>query len=109
MPRDHLPLTHEHPFVHLDGKIDIDWYGWLDTLARRIPIGGSTTFTGSTTASVVFKDAGLPNQPDTKYFVVIEPQDGLELWPSNKTTTGFTLNSRPATSATIFWAVFDYR
>ena len=63
---------------------------------------GSATFTGSNTVPVTLPVA----LPDTNYTVGLSGSASETVWVSNKTTSGFTLNSSNATStATVDWLV----
>lgn len=65
-------------------------------------LAGNTAFTGSATKVVAFARA----EPDTSYFVATSHNVNETVWVTNKTTSGFTLNSSNATStASVDWII----
>lgn len=59
---------------------------------------GTATFAAATTVAVT----GL-TQPDTSYFIDIEPNGNFTFWPTSKTVNGFTINCSASQSGIVAW------
>ncbi len=66
-------------------------------------LGGQVTFAAAGTATVTFANA----ESNTSYRIVLGPAANEDIWWSNKTTNGFTINSSNASSvAVVDWLIF---
>ena len=72
------------------------WSGWFDELVRKVnnTYGGTATFVGAATVAVTLARVEV----DTSYRVTVTMNVDERIWVTNKTTTGFTLNSSNAAS-----------
>lgn len=60
---------------------------------------GTATFAASTTVAVTFAVA----EPDSTYYIFLEPSANQTLWITSKSTSGFTINSSVSNSAAVRW------
>jgi hypothetical protein len=74
-------------------------------LLQNIGVGGSVTFVGSTTATVIFSSK-LPN---TSYYIGLSGNQAGYCWvPENtKTTSGFVIYCSVSNSNTMDWVVIN--
>lgn len=61
---------------------------------RALGQSGTATFASAGTVAVTLPE----EEPDANYRVALGPQANETMWVTNKTTTGFTLNSSNGTS-----------
>lgn len=107
-----FPLDPYSAVVDTMRRWTVDWYAWIKELTDTVTtvqaditdvksriLYGETTFAASFTANVVFDE----EQPDTDYTVIAEGMNNNYVWPSAKTTTGFTWNANFLTSDTVRW------
>jgi hypothetical protein len=97
------PLDQYQAFVDEFGRVTPEWYSWLTQMANRV--GGTATFSGGTTVSVLFAATGYPNQSDANYMIHLENPAGLELSVTDRNVAGFTISSTTSSSATVRWAL----
>lgn len=69
---------------------------------------GTKAFSAATTAAVTFDSVGGLDMWDDQYHVFLDAPENLTLWVTNKTDSGFTINSSSSTSVTVGWHVVPY-
>lgn len=68
-------------------------------------LSGRAQITTSTFVDVVFPSAGWGRMPSTAYVVTLEPASNQNFWVSNRTETGFRINSEVTSTVNIGWTV----
>jgi hypothetical protein len=99
------PLFSLAALVDARGVATREFHQWLSEVCDRLPITGTATFAAGTSVVVDFTAAGLADQVDTNYIVVLEPVEDKTFWVTSKNVGDFTLNASVATSAEIKWAL----
>lgn len=68
-------------------------------------ISGRAQITAANYADVVFASAGWGRTPSASYVVNLEPSSNQNFWVSNRTETGFRINSEVASTVNVGWTV----